>query len=30
VDWKNDARTDLMRETGAEAWPRVRQIVAAG
>jgi len=30
ADWKNDAYVDLMRETGAEAWPRVQRIVAEG
>ena len=30
LDWQNEAYVDLMRETGAEAWPRVRHIVAEG
>jgi glutathione S-transferase len=30
TDWKNDAYVDLMRETGADAWPRVSEILAAG
>ncbi len=30
LDWRNDAYCDLMRETGAEAWPRIEKIVAEG
>ena len=30
LDWRNDSYIDLMRETGADAWPRIERIVAAG
>ncbi len=28
LDWKNQAYCDLMAEKGAEAWPKIRQILA--
>jgi len=28
LDWKNQAYCDLMAEKGADAWPRIRQILA--
>jgi glutathione S-transferase len=30
LDWKNQAYVDLMAEKGAEAWPRIREILRAG
>ena len=29
VDWRNDDYVALMTEKGAEAWPRIRQMIAA-
>jgi hypothetical protein len=28
LDWKNQAYCDLMAEKGAEAWPKIRRILA--
>lgn len=29
VDWRNDDYVALMKEKGAEAWPRIRQMIAS-
>ena len=30
LDWKNQAYVDLMAENGAEAWPRIQEILRGG
>jgi glutathione S-transferase len=30
IEWRNDAYVALMNKTGAEAWPRIQEMMAAG
>ena len=30
LDWKNQAYVDLMAEKGAEAWPKIQEILRSG